>query len=55
MRESAVERKLVKGIRNAGGWALKFVGLAIPQETLSDTFLVSWFMDRSILVHFLGI
>lgn len=37
------------------GWALKFVGLAIPQETLSDTFLVSWFMDRSILVHFLGI
>ena len=37
------------------GWALKVVGLAIPQETLSDTFLVSWFMDRSILVHFLGI
>ena len=37
------------------GWALKFVGRAIPQETLSDTFLVSWFMDRSILVHFLGI
>ena len=37
------------------GWALKFVGLLIPQETLADTFLVSWFMDRSILVHYLGI
>ena len=37
------------------GWALKFVGLVIPQKTLSDTFLVSWFMDRSVLVHFLGI
>lgn len=37
------------------GWALKFTGLIIPQETLSETFLVSWFMDQSILVHYLGI
>lgn len=37
------------------GWALKFVGLVIPQETLADTFLVSWFMDRSILVRYLGL
>ena len=37
------------------GWALKFLGLIIPQETLSETFLVSWFMDQSILVDYLGI
>lgn len=37
------------------GWALKFVGLIIPQETLADTFLVSWFMDRSLLVRYLGL
>ena len=36
-------------------WALRFGGLLISQDTLSDTFLVSWFMDRKILVHFLGI
>lgn len=37
------------------GWALKFAGLLIPQETLSETFLVPWFMDQSLLVHYLGI
>lgn len=37
------------------GWALKFTGIIFPQETLSNTFLVSWFMDRSILVHALGV
>lgn len=37
------------------GWALKFTGLLIPQESISNAFLVSWFMNRSILVHFLGI
>lgn len=37
------------------GWALKFVGLLLPQSELSDAFLVSWFMDRTILVRFLGI
>lgn len=37
------------------GWALKFAGLLIPQETLSETFLVPWFMDQSILVQYLGI
>ena len=37
------------------GWLLKFAGLLIPQETLSDTFLVSWFMDRTLLVRYLGI
>ncbi len=37
------------------GWALKFVGLVIPQETLSNTFLVSWFMDRTLLVRYLGL
>ena len=37
------------------GWALKFMGLLIPQETLSETFLVPWFMDQSVLVHYLGI
>lgn len=37
------------------GWALRFVGLLISQETLSNTFLVSWFMDRTIFVHLLGI
>ena len=37
------------------GWALKFMGLLIPQSTLSETFLVSWFMDQSVLVNYLGI
>ena len=37
------------------GWALKFTGLLIPQATLSETFLVPWFMDQSILVQYLGI
>ena len=37
------------------GWALKFTGIVLPQETLSETFLVSWFMDQSVLVHYLGI
>lgn len=37
------------------GWALKFMGLLFPQEELANTFLVSWFMDRTILVRFLGI
>ena len=37
------------------GWALKFTGILIPQETLDNTFLVTWFMNHSILVHFLGI
>ena len=37
------------------GWALKFAGLLIPQETLSEAFLVPWFMDQSILVQYLGI
>lgn len=37
------------------GWALKFTGLLIPQDSLSDTFLVSWFMDRAALVKYLGI
>ena len=37
------------------GWALKFLGMLIPQSTLSETFLVSWFMDQSILVDYLGI
>ena len=37
------------------GWALKFTGLLIPQETLSETFLVPWFMDQSALVQYLGI
>ena len=37
------------------GWALKFAGLLIPQETLSDTFLVPWFMDQTVLVQYLGI
>ena len=37
------------------GWALKFTGLLIPQDTLSETFLVPWFMDQSLLVSYLGI
>ena len=37
------------------GWALKFTGLLIPQETLAETFLVPWFMDQSALVSYLGI
>ncbi len=37
------------------GWALKFMGILIPQSTLSETFLVSWFMDQSVLVNYLGI
>ena len=36
-------------------WALKFTGLLIPQETLMDSFLVSWFMDQDLLVQYLGI
>ena len=37
------------------GWALKFTGMLIPQETLADTFLVPWFMDQTVLVEYLGI
>lgn len=37
------------------GWALKFTGLLLPQETLSETFLVSWFMDQTFLVRYLGV
>lgn len=37
------------------GWALKFTGLLIPQETVADTFLVPWFMDQTVLVSYLGI
>jgi Colicin V production protein. len=37
------------------GWALKFTGLFLPQETLSEAFLVPWFMDQSVLVSYLGI
>ncbi|MBR6115812.1 MAG: CvpA family protein [Oscillospiraceae bacterium] len=37
------------------GWALKFTGLLIPQETIENTFLVPWFMDQSVLVDYLGI
>ena len=36
-------------------WAMKFTGLLIPQETVSETFLVPWFMDQTILVNYLGI
>lgn len=36
-------------------WAMKFLGLVLPQEVLKDTFLVSWFMDQSLLVQYLGI
>lgn len=36
-------------------WALKFTGMVIPQDVLADTFLVPWFMDQPLLVHFLGI
>ena len=37
------------------GWALRFAGIILSQETLSSTFLVSWFMDRTVFVHILGI
>ena len=36
-------------------WAMKFTGLLIPQETVSETFPVPWFMDQTILVNYLGI
>lgn len=36
-------------------WALKFTGLLLPQETLSSTFLVSWFMKANLLTSYLGI
>ena len=37
------------------GWGMKFLGLIFPQEELANTFLLSWFMDRTVLVRFLGI
>lgn len=37
------------------GWALKFTGMLIPQETIEQTFLVPWFMDQTLLVGYLGI
>jgi len=37
------------------GWALKFTGLVFPQDSIANTFLVSWFMDSSLLVHILGV
>lgn len=36
-------------------WVLRFFGLLISQEALSQTFLVSWFIDRSLLTGILGI
>ena len=36
-------------------WGLKFTGIIISQEILSDTGLVSWFMSRTVLVNILGI
>lgn len=40
---------------SVGGWALKFTGLIFPQDTIANTFLVSWFMDGSLLVRILGV
>ena len=36
-------------------WGLKFTGIIISQDILSDTGLVSWFMSRTVLVNILGI
>ena len=37
------------------GWAMKFTGLLLPQETIAESFLVPWFMDQTFLVSYLGI
>ena len=37
------------------GWAMKFTGLLLPQETVAESFLVPWFMDQTFLVSYLGI
>lgn len=36
-------------------WALKFVGIIIGSETLQETILGGWFLDRDFLAGFLGI
>lgn len=36
-------------------WALKFTGILLPQETLSESGILSWFMKQDLLYHFLGI
>ena len=36
-------------------WALKFTGIIIPQETLGESAILSWFMKQDLLYNFLGI
>lgn len=36
-------------------WALKFTGILIPQETLAESGVLSWFMRQDLLFKFLGI
>ena len=36
-------------------WALKFTGIIIPQETLGESAILSWFMRQDLLYKFLGI
>ena len=36
-------------------WALKFTGILLPQETLSESTILSWFMRQDLLYNFLGI
>jgi len=36
-------------------WALKFTGILLPQEKIAGSAVISWFMQRDLLLRFLGI
>lgn len=36
-------------------WALRFTGIILPQETLGESAILSWFMRQDLLYRFLGI
>ncbi len=36
-------------------WALKFTGILLPQEKVAESGVAAWFMNRDLLLRFLGI
>ncbi len=36
-------------------WAIKFTGKLLPEETVQETFLASWFLDKDFLMQYLGL
>jgi len=36
-------------------WALKFMGILIPEDAVADTRIASWFMEKDYLLPYLGL